>query len=391
MKLYQKLENEINTRHETKIYNHIKLLQSEQGPIIKINNQDYYNMCSNNYLGFAADEITKKAVMESINKFGVGPGAVRSISGTFEIHRIFEQKLADFKKVESVLVVQSGFQANTALIPAITTADDLVISDELNHASIIDAISLSKTKKVIYKHCDMENLRAILEQYHQEIKGNIFIVTDGVFSMDGDIAPLDQIYILAKEFGAYTIVDDAHGEGVLGEHGRGVVNHFGLEGKIDIEIGTLSKAFGIVGGFIGGKKILIEYLNQKARPFLFSSSLEQSMCSAGIQIIDELLRTDERVQKLWENAKYLQSKFIEDGYSIGDTMTPITPFMVYDEKIATELTKLLFEDNILVSPIIYPTVGLNKGRIRIMVSALHTKEQIDYVYGKIIHHYKTLI
>ncbi|MFV0246927.1 MAG: glycine C-acetyltransferase [Mycoplasmatales bacterium] len=383
MDLYTRLREELQTSKDRKTYNNIKVLQSPQGAELIINDKKFLNMCSNNYLGYANDPITVNAFKESADKFGVGPGAVRTISGTFQVHRDFEQALADFKGVESTIVVQSGFQANTGLIPTITTADDLVISDKLNHASIIDGVRLSKASRAVYEHCDMEDLKRVLEDNKGKVEGNTFIITDGVFSMDGDIAPLDKINALAKEYGAYTIVDDAHGEGVLGPNGKGSVAHFGLEGQIDVEVGTLSKAFGIAGGFIGGKRELIEYLNQKSRVFLFSSGLDMGLCYAGIHIIEDMKNSTERLDKLWSNKEYLQNKFLDNGYSIGDTMTPITPFMVGEEAIATELTKALFEEGILVSPIIFPTVPKGKARIRLMISALHTKEQLDFAYDKI--------
>lgn len=388
MTLDQKLQKELEDKKSNKTYNSIKVLSGPQGAIININNKKYLNMCSNNYLGFANDKITIDAFKESADKYGVGPGAVRTISGTFEVHRNFEEKLAKFKGVEATIVVQSGFQANTGLIPTITTGEDLIISDELNHASIVDGVRLSKASRAIYKHLDMEDLESKLIEASQKIQGNIFIITDGVFSMDGDIAPLDKINFLAKKYNAYTIVDDAHGEGVLGKGGRGTVAHFNLEGEIDIEVGTLSKAFGIAGGFIGGSKILIDYLNQKSRVFLFSSGLDMGLCYAGIKIIEEMEKSSDRVEKLWENAKYLQDKFTENGYSIGTTQTPITPFMIGDEATATKITEELFYSGILVSPIIYPTVAKGKARIRIMVSMLHNKEQLDEIYEVLTEAYE---
>lgn len=382
--LYERLESELNELKESKRYNVIKTLESPQDRVIQINGKEYLNMCSNNYLGFANDEITKRGAHEGVDKYGVGPGAVRSISGTFKCHIDFERALAEFKGVEDVILVQSGFQANTALIPSIVTADDAIISDELNHASIIDGVRLTKAKRYVFAHKDMAQLEEKLKEATADVTGNIFIITDGVFSMDGDIAPLPEINKLAKQYGAYTVVDDAHGEGVLGDHGRGAVSHFGLEGEIDFEVGTLSKAFGIAGGFIGGKKELIEYLKQKARPFLFSSGVDSALCGAGLEVVKEMERTDERVRRLWDNAKYLQDKFTSTGYSIGETETPITPVMVGEEAKATELTALLFEEGILVSPIIYPTVAKGKARIRVMVSAAHTKEDLDLAYNKIV-------
>ncbi|WP_342275438.1 aminotransferase class I/II-fold pyridoxal phosphate-dependent enzyme [Spiroplasma endosymbiont of Cantharis lateralis] len=390
MSLYNRLEEELKIRKEDKLYNIIKILEGVQSDIVKINNKDFLNMCSNNYLGFANDPITVQAIKEAADKYGVGPGAVRSISGSYSVHREFEKILAEFKNSEDALVVQSGFQANTGLIPTITNDNDLIISDELNHASIIDGIRLSKAKRVVYKHCDMSDLENILKINSNEVTGNIFIITDGVFSMDGDIAPLDKISYLAKKYNAYSIVDDAHGEGVLGPNGQGSIAHFGLEGKIVIEVGTLSKAYGLVGGFVCGKSILIEYLKQKSRVFLFSSSLQTGICYAGIKIIKEMKKSNDRIKKLWENTKYIQNKFIDNGYSIGNTKTPITPFMVGEESIATELTKILFEKQILVSPIIYPTVSKGKVRIRLMISSLHSKEQLDQVYKVITEEFEKI-
>ncbi|WP_339029865.1 glycine C-acetyltransferase [Spiroplasma endosymbiont of Cantharis nigra] len=390
MSLYNRLEEELKIRKEDKLYNIIKILEGAQSDIVKINNKDFLNMCSNNYLGFANDPITVQAIKEAADKYGVGPGAVRSISGSYSVHREFEKILAEFKNSEDALVIQSGFQANTGLIPTITNDNDLIISDELNHASIIDGIRLSKAKRAVYKHCDMNDLENILKINSNEVTGNIFIITDGVFSMDGDIAPLDKISYLAKKYNAYSIVDDAHGEGVLGPNGQGSIAHFGLEGKIDIEVGTLSKAYGLVGGFICGNSILIEYLKQKSRVFLFSSSLQTGICYAGIKIIKEMKKSNDRIKKLWENTKYIQNKFTENGYSIGNTKTPITPFMVGEESIATELTKILFEKQILVSPIIYPTVSKGKARIRLMISSLHSKEQLDQVYKVITEEFEKI-
>ncbi|ATZ16893.1 8-amino-7-oxononanoate synthase [Williamsoniiplasma luminosum] len=391
MELYKRLKEELDLAKENKVYNNIKTLESKQNDIIKVNGKDFINMCSNNYLGYAADPLTIESFKKSLDKYGAGPGAVRSISGSYDVHDEFERKLAEFKGFEATLVVQSGFQANTGLIPTITNADDLVISDELNHASIIDGVRLSKAARAIYKHMDTEDLERVLKENRSKIKGNIFIITDGVFSMDGDIAPLDKINALAKKYDAYTIVDDAHGEGVIGPKGRGSVAHFGLEGQIDIETGTMSKAFGLVGGFISGKKVLIEYLKQKSRVFLFSSSLPQGFVEAGTAILNELENDDTRLKKLWDNTKYIQSKFIDNGFSIGTTQTPITPFMVGEEVIATELTKILFEQNILVSPIIFPTVPKGKARIRLMISSLHTKAELDKVYDVITKEYKKII
>ncbi|MDL2212144.1 glycine C-acetyltransferase [Erysipelotrichaceae bacterium OttesenSCG-928-M19] len=383
-KLWKRMEDELNTRHESKTYNNIKILESPQGAHIKVNSQDYLNMCSNNYLGFANDKDVIKGGQDYLEKYGAGSGAVRSIAGSQTCHLEFEQALAKFKGVEDVILVQSGFQANTALIPTITTEDDAIISDELNHASIIDGVRLSKAKKYVYKHIDINDLQKQIEKAKQEVSGFILIITDGVFSMDGDIAPLDEIVKLKNKYeDVYLTVDDAHGEGVFGSHGRGLVNHFKLEGEVEFEIGTLSKAFGIAGGFIGGKKVLIDYLKQKARPFLFSTGIDSAMCGAGLAVVDKMSKSDDRVKKLWENAHYLQEQLQAKGLNTWKTASPITPVIVGEESMATDMTKMLFEENILVSPIMYPTVAKGLARIRLMPSATHSKEDLDLAISKI--------
>lgn len=382
--LFERLEAELNERKEAKVYNNIKVIESPQGAWVKVNGQEFLNMCSNNYLGFANEPEVVKAGQDFLAQYGVGTGAVRSIAGTQKGHIEFEQALAKFKGVEDVIVVQSGFQANTTVLPIITTDKDAIISDELNHASIIDAVRLSKAKKYIYKHKDMEDLKAQIEKARAEVEGIVLIVTDGVFSMDGDLAPLDKIVELKNQYkDVYLAVDDAHGEGVLGEHGKGTINHFGVDGQVEIEIGTLSKAFGICGGFIGGKKVLIEYLKQKARPFLFSTGLDMAMCGAGLKVVEEMAASDARVQKLWENARYLQSQLKERGFDTWVTETPISPIIVKDEALATIMTQELFARNILVSPIMYPTVAKGLARIRLMVSAAHSKEDLDFAIKNI--------
>jgi len=383
-KLWNRINDELKTRHESKTYNVIKVLESPQGEIIEVGGKRYINMCSNNYLGFANEAGAIAAAKDYVEKYGVGAGAVRSISGTQKCHIDFERKLAEFKGVEDVMLVQSGFQANTAFVPTIITADDAIISDELNHASIIDAVRLTKARKYVYKHADMDDLKVQIEKAKSEVEGIVLIITDGVFSMDGDIAPLDKIVELKEKYeDVYLAVDDAHGEGVFGSHGRGLVNHYGLEGKVEFEIGTLSKAFGIAGGFVGGKKEVVDYLKQKARPFLFSTGLDSAMCGAGIYIVGEMTRTDERVKKLWDNAKYLQEQLRARGLDTWKTVSPITPVIVGEEAKATMLTKALFDEGVLVSPIIFPTVARGLARIRLMPSAAHTKEVLDEAIAKI--------
>lgn len=382
--LFDRLGAELQERKDTKVYNNIKVLESPQGAWVQINGEKFLNMCSNNYLGFANDPEVVKAGQDFLGRFGAGTGAVRSIAGTQAGHIEFEQALAKFKGVEDVIVVQSGFQANTTVIPVITTNEDAIISDELNHASIIDAVRLSKAKKYIYKHKDMEDLKVQIEKARAEVPGIVLIVTDGVFSMDGDLAPLDKIVALKNNYkDVYLAVDDAHGEGVLGDHGKGTINHFDVDGQVEIEIGTLSKAFGISGGFIGGNKVLIDYLKQKARPFLFSTGLDMAMCGAGLKVVEKMSASDERVTQLWDNAKYLQSQLKAKGFDTWVTETPISPIIVKDEALATMMTQELFARNILVSPIMFPTVAKGLARIRLMVSAAHTKEDLDYAIAQI--------
>ena len=383
-KIWDRINNELDTRHETKTYNNIKVLESPQGAHIKVNGKEYLNMCSNNYLGFANDPDVVKGGQEYLAQYGAGSGAVRSIAGTQKCHIDFEKALAKFKGVDDVILVQSGFQANTTLIPTITTSDDAIISDELNHASIIDGVRLSKAKKYVYKHCDMADLKTQVEKAKTEVSGFVLIITDGVFSMDGDIAPLDKIVEIKNKYDdVYLAVDDAHGEGVFGSHGRGLVNHYNLEDAVEFEIGTLSKAFGIAGGFIGGKKDLIDYLKQKARPFLFSTGLDSAMCGAGMVVVDKMTKSDENVKKLWENARYLQEQLKAKGFNTWKTVSPITPVIVGEESVATDMTNMLFERNILVSPIMYPTVAKGLARIRLMPSAAHSKADLDAAIAEI--------
>lgn len=384
-KLINRMAEEIQTRHDNKVYNNIPVLESAQGAWITLKGKQYLNMCSNNYLGFANDPEVNAAAIAAINHYGVGAGAVRSISGSQQCHIDFEQALARFKGVEDVILVQSGFQANTTVVPTITGPGDVIISDELNHASIIDGVRLSKAKKMVYKHKDMTDLLEKVTLAQEEAKdGIVLIITDGVFSMDGDLAPLDEIVKIKEQFDNVVImVDDAHGEGVLGSHGKGIIDHYHLHGKVDIEVGTLSKAFGIAGGFVGGNKVLIDYLKQKARPFLFSTGVDSAMCGAGMKVVEKMMASDENVVRLWDNARYFQLSLKELGFNTWVTETPISPVIVYDEAKATIMKEKLAERNILVSPIMYPTVAKGLARIRLMVSATHTKEDLDYAIKNI--------
>ncbi len=361
------------------LYTPVRVLESPQGSWVTIDGKKLLNFCSNNYLGFAQDQRLVAAVVKAVKKYGVGAGAVRPISGNLKLHMEAEKALAKLKGAEAAFLLPGGFIANIVAIATIVGKDDIVISDELNHASIIDAIKLAQVKnKFIYKHNDMEDLERVLHEA-KNFQGThiMMIVTDGVFSMDGDIARLPEIVKLAKKYGAVTMVDDAHGEGVLGG-GRGIAHHFGLAGKLDIEVGTLSKAFGVLGGVIAGKKELIEYYRQKGRPYLFSTGLTVADAAAVIEGVKILSKSKALVQKLWDNAAYLKKSFRILGFDTGVTETPITPVMLGDENLAKEFSGRLFKLGVFATPIKFPMVALGKARIRVMPSAVHSKKDLDY-------------
>ncbi len=377
------LSRELESLREQSLFNEIRTIEGPQGAWITVNGKRVLNLCSNNYLGFADHAELKEASKKAVDVYGVGPGAVRTIAGTQTIHLELERKLAQFKHAEACIVLQGGFVANLAVIPAVTGDGDIIFSDELNHASIIDGCRLSRAKVVRYAHNDTADLRKKLIE-HKDSARRMLVVTDGVFSMDGDIAPLPDIVDVADEFGAIVMVDDAHGEGVLGDSGRGIVNHFQLEGKVEIEVGTLSKAFGVMGGFITGPKILIDYLKQKGRPFLFSTGLTPADTAAAIAAVDVLTRSDELVRKLWDNAAYFQEKLTDAGFDIGSTETPITPVMLGDEKTASTFSKKLFDEGVFAQSIAYPTVPKGKARIRCMLSAAHQKGDLDHALNAFV-------
>lgn len=382
MPIWEELKQEVETLKGSGLYLRIRRISSPQGAWFVVDGKRVLNLCSNNYLGLASEPRLKEAAKRAIEEWGVGPGAVRTIAGTQDLHIQLEEALARFKEVEATLVVQSGFNANQAVIPAITTEEDAILSDELNHASIIDGVRLSKARRYVWKHRDVQDLERKLQEAIKDGAKRKLIITDGVFSMDGDLAPLPGIVELAKEYDAVVMVDDAHGEGVLGDQGRGIASHFGLTGQVDIEIGTLSKAFGVVGGYIAGKAELIEYLKQKARPFLFSSSLSPADTAAALEAVKILEESDERVKRLWENADYFKKQLQSLGFDVGHSETPITPVMLYDAKVASEFSVRLFEEGIFAQSIGYPVVPKGKARIRVMISAVHTKEDLDFAVSK---------
>lgn len=358
---------------------------SPQGAWFLVNGKRMLNLCSNNYLGLAGDPQLVAAAAQAAREWGAGPGAVRTIAGTQTLHLRLEEELARFKRTEEVLLFQSGFAANLGTIPAVVGEGDVIFSDELNHASIIDGCRLSRAQIVRYPHCDADALEKRVREWREKASGSQrgLIVTDGVFSMDGDIAPLDALVEVAERYELPLMVDDAHGEGVLGEQGRGVVNHFGLEGRVDVEVGTLSKAFGVVGGYVAGTGELCAWLRQRARPFLFSTGLAPADVGAAIESVRILAASDELVRKLWDNCHLFQGLLREYGFDLGRTQTPITPILVGDENVSNEFSRGLYERGIFVQSIVYPTVPLGRARLRAMVSACHSEEDLRFAAATI--------
>ena len=376
---------ELAALREQNLYNTIRTIDSPQGAWIVVDGKRVLNFCSNNYLGLANDARLKQAAHDAVEKFGVGPAAVRSIAGTLSLHNELEKRLADFKGVEATISFQSGFNSNGAVIPALVGKEDVIFSDELNHASIIDGARLSGANIARYTHNDAEALEDAITQSAGTYR-RALIVTDGVFSMDGDIAPLPQIVEVAERHDILLMVDDAHGEGVLGRGGRGIVDHFGMHGRVDVEVGTMSKAFGVVGGYVAGKKEIVEWLRQRGRPFLFSSAVTAADAAACLRAVDILEESTELVEKLWDNARYFKTEMQRLGFDTGASETPITPVMLGDAQLAQNFSRALFDNDVFAMAIKYPTVPQGKARIRVMISAAHSREDLDKgleVFGKV--------
>ncbi len=371
------IERELAALHEQGLYNTIRTIESAQGAWISIDGRRVLNFCTNNYLGLASDPRLIAAAERAMYTHGVGPAAVRSIAGTMDLHVELERRLAAFKGVEAAITFQSGFNANLATIPALVGKGDIIFSDELNHASIIDGARLSRAEIVRYKHADVDDLRHKIETTPFTAETRRLIVTDGVFSMDGDIAPLPEIYELARQHDILLMVDDAHGEGVLGHGGRGIVDHFNLHGKVDIEVGTLSKAFGVVGGVVAGSPIIIEWLRQRARPFLFSSAMTVPDVAACLAALDILEDSTELVERLWHNAEFFRREMQTLGFDVGFSQTPIVPVMLGEAPLAQQFSRQLFEEGVFAMAIGYPTVPQGKARIRVMNSAMHSQSDLE--------------
>lgn len=384
--LQQFLKKNVTALREHGLYNEIDTVETPNGPVIKMNGKEQINLSSNNYLGLATDERLKEAVITAVKEWGVGAGAVRTINGTLTLHDKLEETLAHFKGTEAAISFQSGFNCNMAAISAVMNKHDAILSDELNHASIIDGCRLSRATIIRYNHSDMDDLRKKAKEAKES--GNyskIMIITDGVFSMDGDIAKLSDIVEIAKEFDLITYVDDAHGSGVLGK-GAGTVKHFGLEKEIDFQIGTLSKAIGVVGGYVAGKKLVVDWLKVSSRPFLFSTAVTPADAAAATKAIEVLMESTELCERLWENARYLQAGLRSLGFDVGKSETPITPCIIGEEKTTQQFSRRLFEEGIYAKSIVFPTVPKGTGRVRNMPTAVHTKAMLDRaiaVYEKV--------
>lgn len=375
-KRFDWIQKELKSLKSNGLYNDIRTLGSAQGAWLTVDGKQVLNFCSNNYLGLANHPRLIEYAKKALDEYGIGPGAVRTIAGTMSIHRELEKRVAAFKHSGAAISFQSGFVANLAIIAALVGKEDAIFSDELNHASIIDGSRLSGAHIIRYNHCDPLHLEEVIKENEGSYR-RALIVTDGVFSMDGDIAPLDRLYEIANAYDILLMVDDAHGEGVLGKGGRGIVDHFNLHGKVDIEVGTFSKAFGVVGGVVSGNAEVIEWLTQRGRPFLFSSAVTPPDVAACIAAIDLLEESTELVDRLWSNGAYFKKEMSTLGFDIGRSQTPITPVMLGEAQLAQDFSKRLFERGIFGTSIGYPTVPQGKARIRVMISAAHSKDDLD--------------
>ena len=370
------IDTELKTLKDTGFYNNIRTLSSPQGARLVVDGKSVLNFCSNNYLGLANHPRIVQAAADAVRQYGVGPGAVRSIAGTMTLHLELEKRMAAFKRVEAAITFQSGFSANGATIPALVGKEDVIFSDELNHASIIDGSRLSGAKILRYAHCNPQDLERVVQEAAGTYRRGL-VITDGVFSMDCDYAPLDKLVEVADRYGLMTMVDDAHGEGVLGEGGRGIVDHFHLHGKVDVEVGTFSKAFGVVGGVVAGNAKIIEWLRQRGRPFLFSSAVTVPDTAACLAAVDLLEESTDLVDRLWANARLFQAEMKKLGFDTGVTQTPITPVMLGDVQLAREFSRRLFDEGLFAMALGFPTVPMGKARIRVMISAAHSQQDLE--------------
>ena len=370
------IDDELKNLKDTGLYNTIRTLGSPQGAWLIVDGKRVLNFCSNNYLGLANPPRLVAAAKQAMDSYGMGPGAVRTIAGTMDLHLELEDRIAKFKGVEDAITFQSGFTANLGTIPALVGKEDMIFSDELNHASIIDGCRLSGAPIMRYTHADPSSLEAVIQENTGKFRRGL-IITDGVFSMDGDFPPLDKIADIAEAHDLMLMVDDAHGEGVLGKGGRGIVDHFHLHGRVDVEVGTFSKAFGVMGGVVAGKTKIVEWLRQRGRPFLFSSAITVPDVAATIAAIDVLEESTELVDRLWGNADIFKREMRTLGFDTGKSMTPITPVMLGDAKLAREFSRLLYEEEVFAMALGFPTVPRGLARIRVMISATHSSQDLE--------------
>src|SRR5579864_4035148 len=378
-KLQSFVKSELDALREKGIFSLPRVLESEQKATVMIDGHEVITLSSNNYLGLTVHPRLRAAAIKAIEDYGVGSGSVRTIAGNMTLHNVLEEKLARFKHTEASLTIQSGYATNLGVISALMQEGDIIVSDELNHASIIDGIRLNRTPRKVYPHKDMAGLRRALE----EAKGanKVMVVTDGVFSMDGDIAPLPQIVALAEEYDAFVMVDDAHSSGVLGKNGRGTISHFGLEGRVALQIGTLSKGIGALGGYVACSKDVKDYLLQRARPVLFSTSHPPSVVATCIAALDLLEEDTSLVERLWENTAFFKRGLEQLGFNTGKSETPITPVIVGEGALALRLSRRLFDEGVFAQGIVFPTVPADKCRVRTIVTALHTREELSKALG----------
>lgn len=375
MKGFEYLQEQLNEMKKDGVFRELVPLESKQGSKVMIKGKEVIQLSSNNYLGLTDHPRLKEAAEKAVEQYGVGTGSVRTIAGTLTMHNEFEKKLADFKHTEAALVFQSGFTTNQGVLSSILSDQDVVISDELNHASIIDGIRLTKAGRKIYKHTDMDSLENALKE-SKDYRTRL-VVTDGVFSMDGDIAPLPEIVELAETYDALVMVDDAHASGVLGKNGRGTINHFGLDGRVHIQVGTLSKAIGVLGGYVASTETLRQYLIHRGRPFLFSTSHPPAVTAACSAAIDVLLNEPELIEKLWDNTKFFKNGLEELGFNTGKSETPITPVITGEGSKAHQLSDKLFENGVFAQGIAFPTVPKDAARVRTIVTAQHSKQELE--------------
>ena len=362
-------------------YFKLRVLDDQQAPVCHYDGKQVINLASNNYLGLANDPRLVEAAIAATRKYGVGSGAVRTIAGTMKIHMELEEKIARFKNVEACVVFQSGFTANAGTVSSILGKEDFILSDELNHASIIDGARLSRAAIKVFRHKDVDHCEQLLQEL-APLPGKKLVITDGVFSMDGDIGPVDKLALLAEKYGAIMMVDDAHASGVLGRNGRGSVDHFGMHGKVDVQVGTLSKAIGALGGYVCGSRDLIDYLYHRARPFLFSTSHPPAVAAACMAAFDILESEPERILRLWSNTRYFQGELRRLGFNVGGvttpaTETPITPVIVGEGRAAMEFSRALFDEGVMATGIAFPTVPEGKARLRLILTSEHTHAQLD--------------